>query len=125
MPRSSSAHLSVVVPADAAQITRVPRVRPPAHLTPAAAAEFRAIVGTLEASHFRASDVPLLAAYCMLIVASRNPEISVNDFLKIARGMALLATRLRLAPSTRGHHSSTNRQKMVGRSWEADLDDAG
>ena len=124
MPRQSAAHLSVVVPADAAQITRVPRVRPPAHLSEAAMKEFRDITATLEASHFRPSDVPLLAAYAQLIVASRDPEITLNDFLKVSRGMALLATRLRLAPSTRGHARTTARQRMSsGRSWEADIDD--
>lgn len=124
MPRKSiNAHLTVVPTTDAAKIQRVARVRAPAWMTDAAASEFRDIVSTLSADHFRPSDVPLLARYAELCAMARAEDISLDDHLKISRTMALLATRLRLAPSTRGHARTTARQKMVGRDWETDLGD--
>jgi hypothetical protein len=123
MPRKSAAHLSVVPATAAEPITRIVRVRAPDYLSATARSEFLDIVGTTAADHWRPSDVPLLARYCELCALARAPEIDVATYLQICRTMALLATRLRLAPSTRGHHRTTARQKMEGRSWEADLDE--
>lgn len=125
MPRKSQAsHLTVVAPSAGQAVTRIPRVRVPDYLTELAASEFRTIVSTLAAEHFRPSDVPLLARYAELCAMARAEGITVDDHLKISRTMALLATRLRLAPSTRGHARTTARQRMsAGRDWEADLDE--
>ncbi len=125
MPRKSAeTHLTVVHQAEAAAIQRVARVRPPAGMPDVVAREFLTIVNSCVADHFRQSDVPLLARYVELIAIAQGPDLSLSDHLKVCKTMALLATRLRLAPSTRGHHRSTARQQMAhGRAWENNLDD--
>lgn len=125
MPRKSvESHLTVVPTADAVAVTRIARVRPPPGLSDAVAREFQAIANACAAEHFRPSDCVLLASYAELAVMARSPDLSLDDFVKIARTQALLATRLRLAPSTRSNHRSAARQRPTrGRDWEAELDD--
>lgn len=91
-------------------ITRSQRIRTPVDVSPEVAGVFRGIVNSCAASHFQVSDSPLLVSYSMTCVALRQPGLSLRDFLDLARMQALLATRLRLAPSTRDRRGPANKR---------------
>lgn len=104
------------------EIVSTPRISPPEWLTPHCREEFFDIVNSLAADHFRPSDAPLLARYCQTIVAC-NSAADSTEFAMLARLQASLAVKLRLCPSTRGHHRTTARQEQPGarrKPWEDD-----
>lgn len=67
--RKSGAALSI---ASSSVVTAIQRARPPADLSPEAAAEWRAIVNRLPAEWFPVETHPLLASYCRHIITSRR-----------------------------------------------------
>jgi phage terminase small subunit len=92
------------------------RLRPPDDLSPAEKEIFADIVGAVDPRHFAASDLPLLASYCVAINQGRtadchlraeghvidgkaSPWIVVQE--KSHRMMTALSMRLRLAPQSR------------------------
>jgi hypothetical protein len=119
--KSEAAHLTIV-PTDVEGGKRIARIRPPPAMAPNVRAHWISIVNSLSADHFRPSDSPLLSRYVECCAMAEAEDITIADHLRICKTMALLATRLRLAPSTRGHARTTARQKMSGRSWELEID---
>lgn len=113
--RKSTAELNVV------RVASTARPEPWATLTDDEAGLWKSVVDSHPADHFRASDLPLLAAYCQaqsqyekatdelsgepLVIkvdggrGYRNPLLDVQD--TAARRMASLAGKLRLCPSSR------------------------
>ena len=67
MPRQSAASLSILNPAG----TR-PRLSPPEELNALERKAFVEIVTSVDSSHFRELDLPLLCAYCRAIVSERE-----------------------------------------------------
>jgi phage terminase small subunit len=111
MPRKSTASLSVIRPAGAPKV-----LRPPSHLSADLVSAFHEIVATTPASHFRASDAPLVERYAVALVlarqandalASEGPVIAgrVNPWITVAekadRAIVALAAKLRLCPQAR------------------------
>jgi hypothetical protein len=100
------------------EVFRIPRPQPPAELEPAEADQWRLIVGASAPERFPPDTHPMLVGYCRKAVgleniASRIKEISshvpMDDDLYLRwkavetaeiRALTLLATKLRLAPST-------------------------
>jgi phage terminase small subunit len=99
---------------------------PPATLSDGALAVWRQIVSTTATEHFRASDAPLLRAYCeSTAMADRaaaeldakgpvvdgrvSPWLAVQE--KAIRAQATLAIRLRLCPSARTDPKSAGRRR--------------
>jgi hypothetical protein len=94
------------------------RLRPPPELNAAEKEVFVAIVGAVDAKHFVASDLPLLASYASAVVTEREaldhlrregwvtPANKPNAWLyvkeKASREMFALSLRLRLSPQGRG-----------------------
>jgi P27 family predicted phage terminase small subunit len=133
--RKSTSELLSVVPMSAARM-------PPHHsLTEQQAPLWVEIVDSLPADFFRPGDTPLLAAYCKAwsFYLRASAEIEANGVtLEDERGkryanpasqmvvtqasaMAQMATKLRLAPSSRySEKSASTRQQTVGggRPWE-------
>lgn len=114
--RKSEASLAI------AKVERHPRIQPPRGMPAEAAGEFRRITGSLPALHFVPSDAPLLARYCEVIAMANHAE-DTAEFCQLVRLQMALAVKLRLAPSTRGHHRTTAREKVGGgRHWESEID---
>jgi hypothetical protein len=89
---------------------------------------FRSIVDSCAPDHFRKSELPLLCSYCTAVNLSRWYAHEVNEgdgnyrrhWLDATKLVALLASRLRLAPSTRLDKGKVERE-VVGdapRPWE-------
>ena len=99
MPRKSTAALAIAPVIDARQ----KRIRPPADLGTDEARLFREIAASCDASHFVASDAPLLTAFCTAVLLSRAAaaEGDLAAWEKATKMLAMLATRLRLAPQAR------------------------
>jgi hypothetical protein len=92
-----------------------PPLSPPADLGRDEKALFAEIIKSCDAQHFVPSDTPLLTAYVQSILLSRSlssaagkkPDAgTVASWEKSMRGMAMLATRLRLAPQARNDPKS-------------------
>jgi len=86
-----------------------PRLTAPSTLTEAEKTLFNELVGSCHPEHFVESDLPLLVAFVQSTLLVRltvptlgktNPE-TVAIWEKAVRVMAMLATRLRLAPQSR------------------------
>lgn len=92
------------------------RMRPPASLTPAARRVWRSTLASLVPDYFRPHDAPLLSSYCeacamnaqaartlaaegLIKAGERHPAFVI--FTASGATMACLATKLRLAPSSR------------------------
>jgi hypothetical protein len=113
--RRSSADLSVVAVHPASH-----RIQPPHDLTKDEAALFRELVASCSANHFVLSDRPLLIAYVQTVLASRHrAKASRRDpkllamWEKTVRMLAVLASRLKLAPSARPRHEANSRVQGV------------
>ena len=94
------------------------RLRPPDDLTKAEKQVFVEIVGSVDAGHFRQTDLPLLASYAVAVCQERtaNQRLRVDGYVvkdgtkispwvvvaeKAHRAMMALSTRLRLSPQSR------------------------
>jgi phage terminase small subunit len=91
--------------------------RPPAGLSPAAAAIFRELVAAAPRGHFRASDVPVIEVYATAVAQTRQAERELaqggpvtaggktSPWLRVrndaAKVIASLSMRLRLCPQAR------------------------
>ena len=107
-----TADLSVV------DITTIPRIRPPASLSPAEAKTFAAIIAMAPADHFAPSDAPIVAVYAQAILLNQHSfkQIGEGDleafpvWEKSSRVMGAIATKLRLVPSARIHPETAGRR---------------
>jgi hypothetical protein len=89
--------------------TQRQRLKPPDHLNEYEAVIFRSIVDSCDPLHFRKAELPLLTSYCTAVNLSRWHAHKLNEgdhnhhkpWLETTKLVALLASRLRLAPSTR------------------------
>jgi phage terminase small subunit len=121
MPRRSTASLSVAAPAEPNRL-----LRPPSDLSAPARAVFDEIAASVPDDFFRASDFPLLRAYCEAggLASAAAAEIAANGavvdgrtspWVKILetahRSMGSLALRLRLCPSSRIGPRTVGRHK--------------
>jgi phage terminase small subunit len=111
--RKSAAELSVV-PIDAA---RKP-VEPPADLKPQEAAIFRDVVASCDPTHFRKSDVPILAALCTATYLSRfyagqigEDATAFKNYVETTKLVISLSTKLRLTPQARISAKAVGRQE--------------
>jgi phage terminase small subunit len=128
MPRQSSASLSV-----RSLSGTPPRLRPPADLAELERKVFVDIVTSCKATHFAASDMPLLTAYCRAVVMeqqasgelARAPVVDgeVSPWLRIQtaalKAMVALSMRLRLSPQGR---SPTNPKRPESISYYEQMD---
>jgi len=104
--RGRKSQYANVVPLNAAG---KPRVQPPSWLSVAEKALFLEIVGASDPRHFVKTDLPLLITYiqAVLLVKKLAPKTKSPDAAAVAsweravRTMAMLSTRLRLAPQAR------------------------
>ena len=93
------------------------RLTPPEHLTPREAQIFRDIVDTCDPKHFRKAELPLLCSYVTAVNLSQWHAKKLNEgdpthhrpWLDTTKLVALLACRLRVAPSTRLDKKSVER----------------
>lgn len=87
-------------------------IQPPDYLTDEEADHFRHVVASVQPKHFVLSDTPLIAAYVQADLLVRELAVEVRNkrerdgrmvlqFEKAVRTLALLATKLRLAPQSR------------------------
>jgi phage terminase small subunit len=105
------------------------RLKAPDFLNEREAAIFNSIVDSCAPDHFRKSELPLLGSYCTAVNLSRWHASQVNEghadhhrqWLECTKLVALLASRLRLAPSTRLDKGKVEREVTgdVPRPWEA------
>jgi hypothetical protein len=104
MPRKSAASFAIPSVTGAP-----PRLSPSVDLTPDERQIFIDLVASAKAEHFRASDLPLLSAYCRAIALERRSaqELAAGDDKALARwekatkAMVALSMRLRLSPQSR------------------------
>jgi phage terminase small subunit len=114
-------------------------VRPPPDLDATEHRIFVDLVAAVPGNHFRAGDLPLLVQYCRAVAMAEravaelraggpvvdgkvNPWTIVHT--RAARTMVLLATRLRLSPSSRSQPSTIARQSVLSgpAPWEDQCD---
>lgn len=120
MPRKSLAALSTPL---AVNVTKI-RLTPPAWLSPATAACFRAVVASVDPAHFRKSDLPLLVAFCEAAVGHDravkeieaggavvdgrpSPWSAVQE--RQVKALVALARSLRLSPQARMNSTQAER----------------
>jgi hypothetical protein len=97
--------------------TQRQRLKPPETLTEREAQIFRDIVDSSDPKHFRKAELPLLCAYVTAVNLSQWHALKLNEgdtnhhrpWLETTKLLALLASRLRLAPSTRLDKKSVER----------------
>ena len=104
-----------------------PRLTAPPELTETERRVFADIVGACEPEHFRASDLPLLTAYCRAVVLEQQ---SAREYAKAPvvgnqisawsivhanalKSMIALSLRLRLSPQGRAKAVSTKRPMQL------------
>jgi hypothetical protein len=105
------------------------RLTAPDFLNDREAVIFASIVDSCSPDHFRKSELPLLCSYVTAVNLSRWHASQVNEghadhhrkWLECTKLVALLASRLRLAPSTRLDKRTVEREVTgdVPRPWEA------
>jgi hypothetical protein len=104
MPRRSAASFAIPSVTGAP-----PRLSPPSDLTPDERQVFCDLVASAKAEHFRASDLPLLSAYCRAIALERGSaaalaagdDKALGRWEKATKAMVALSMRLRLSPQSR------------------------
>jgi phage terminase small subunit len=105
----------------------VERLVAPAFLTEEEREIFADLVASTTAKHFKASDLPLLTAYCQSVVTQRlasrefkrapllagrvSPWAAVEE--KAVRSMVALSMRLRLSPQSRDRHQPSREAKKL------------
>jgi hypothetical protein len=88
---------------------------------------FDEIIGAVDAKHFRAADVPLLAAYAQALAMVHTLARSrrIPDWERASRVAAMFATKLRLTPQSRLQARTVGRhQPSQVAPWHRDPDDA-
>jgi phage terminase small subunit len=98
------------------------RLVPPEHLTERETQIFRDIVDSADPRHFRKSELPLLCSYVTAVNLSQWHAHKINAgegdhhraWLDCTKLLALLASRLRLAPSTRLDKKTVERHSERG-----------
>ena len=108
--------------------TQSRRLKAPGFLNEREAEIFASIVDSCAPDHFRKSELPLLGSYCTAVNLSRWHAAQVNEghsdhhrkWLECTKLVALLASRLRLAPSTRLDKGKVEREVAgdAPRPWE-------
>jgi len=131
------------MPAHLKRTWNLPRLKPPATLSPRAAEIFKRLVRSVDADHFRSVDMPLLAQYCVacaqadeaseklaaegaVIDGKASPWLAVQE--KSMRAAAVLSTKLRCAPISRFDRTAAaanSREHAGKRPWEDDDEDDG
>jgi P27 family predicted phage terminase small subunit len=121
MPRKSAASLSVITH------DRPIQLRPPSSLSDAERTVFIDLVASVDARHFRQSDLPLLARYCEAVVLAEeaarqmrkngavidgktSPWLTVQE--KAVRALTALSMRLRLSPQARLNPKTASRPEQ-------------
>jgi hypothetical protein len=106
--------------------TRATRLRPPADLPTVERELFARLVSACPASHFQASDAPLLAQYVANVVLNERATAELrtapivdgrpSPWLVVAekshRAVVALSLRLRLSPQARAPHAPTRREAL-------------
>ena len=96
------------------------RLEPPEHLSDREVKVFRANVYLCAPNHFRKSELPVLCAYVTAVNFSQWHAVKINEgeaghhreWLDCTKLVALLASRLRLAPSTRLDKRTVERESF-------------
>ena len=111
------------------------RIEPPSDLTPIEARTFREVVANCPSSQFVESDIPLLVSFCQATLLSRKAAKALASdpgalivWDRAVKVQAMLAMRLRLAPSSRSDPKVLARRVAAHRpsAYDTmDLDDAG
>ena len=113
------------------------RLTPPDYLNEREAVIFRSIVDNCDPQHFRKSELPLLCSYVTAVNLSRWHAHEINEghqdhhrpWLETTKLVALLASRLRLAPSTRLDKRTVERNGCIAddvpRPWDRRAADRG
>lgn len=129
------------MPAHLKRTWNLPRLKPPATLSPKASEIFKRLVRSVDADHFRSVDMPLLTQYCVacaqadeasaklakdgaVIDGKASPWLSVQE--KSMRAAAVLATKLRVAPLSRFDRTAAaanSRESFGKRPWDDEGDD--
>ena len=114
MPRKSSASLQLAIIPGAPQ-----RLRPPAELDATERKIFVDLVAASKPEHFRASDLPLLCAYCRSIALERRSAAALKAgkdkealprWTQATKAMVTLSMRLRLSPQARAPNNPSRPQ---------------
>jgi hypothetical protein len=115
MPRRSAASFAIPSVTGAP-----PRLCSPTDLTPDERQIFIDLVASAKAEHFRASDLPLLSAYCRAIALERRSaqELAAGDDKALARwekatkAMVALSMRLLLSPQSRAPNNPNRPSRL-------------
>jgi hypothetical protein len=101
---------------------RSTRLRPPPTLSPAARAIFLSIVTDEPASHFKISDLPLLARYCEATALAERAERELQRddveaawltrWEKANRVLSAHSMRLRLSPQSRAPNTPKRPERV-------------
>ena len=125
MPRKSAAAYLIPAPGDG----RPTRLRPPADIPPSVAGVMAEIIGSVDAAHLRACDLPMVEELARTIVTQRATAHALigaplvvsgkpNPLLVMERAatklIAMLATRLRLTPQSRLSKDKANTTTQGG-----------
>jgi phage terminase small subunit len=107
------------------------RLKAPDFLNEREAEIFRSIVDSCAPDHFRKSELPLLGSYCTAVNLSRWHAHELNEghqdhhrqWLECTKLVDLLASRLRLAPSTLLDKGRVEREVTgdVPRPWDRQI----
>jgi hypothetical protein len=122
--RKSAAEINNLVCIDTQRL----RLAPPDFLNAHETAIFSSIVDNCDPQHFRKSELPLLCSYVTAVNLSRWHAHELNEghqdhhrpWLETTKLVALLASRLRLAPSTRLDKKTVERHAVddTPRPWD-------
>jgi hypothetical protein len=113
MPRRSAASAQLAIVPGTPQ-----RLRPPPELSATERKIFAELVASSKPDHFRASDLPLLCAYCRAIALERHSAkaLAAGDdkalprWTQAGKAMVALSMRLRLSPQARAPNNPTRPQ---------------
>lgn len=133
MPRTSTAALSVVTPAD---LDRTSRAAPPAELTDEQRLEWLAVANRLPADWFPRETHGLLAQFCRHVVAARRvaqliaacearEELDLNEYDRLlkmqereGRAISSLATRMRISQQATSSADKRKPSQKAPKPWE-------
>jgi hypothetical protein len=112
--RKSAAELSVI----SIDVARKP-VEPPPELKPQEAAIFREVVASCDPTHFRKSDLPMLAGFCTATYLARfyadqigEDPAAFKQYVEATKLQISLSTKLRLTPQARISAKAVGRQQL-------------
>jgi hypothetical protein len=109
--RSAAERLAEI---SAVDVRHIP-LQPPETLNDAERTIFLALVNAVDPKHFAPSDLPLVTAYVQAVAITQatahDPE-RFREWTQAAKLMAVLATRLRLAPQSRHDSRAAARHQL-------------